>query len=131
MPVKLSTTLDKIDKIENNQNRFLVKQYHEFTDSKEASERHHNNNLKVILSYVNYLGKEAYLSKIKTCDSILSFLETKKKTKDEDPDEDPDEKWISTWNHYFNRIKHFFRWTYNCDFSLLSLETNLSENKRQ
>lgn len=93
MPVKLSTTLAKIDKVENTQNRFLVKQYHKFMDSTGASERHQNNNLKVILSYVNYLGKEILLSSIKTCDSILSFLETKKKTKDEDPDG----KWISTW----------------------------------
>jgi hypothetical protein len=53
MPVKLSTTLNKIDKIENIQNRFLVKQYNKFMDSTGASERHQNNNLKVILSYVN------------------------------------------------------------------------------
>lgn len=37
MPVKLSTTLEKIDRIENNQNRFLVKQYHKFMDSTSAS----------------------------------------------------------------------------------------------
>ena len=56
-------------------------------DSTEASERRQNNNLKVILSYVNYLGKEAYLSKIKPVNQILSFLETKKKSKEEDPDQ--------------------------------------------
>ena len=39
MPVKLSTTLDKIDKIENIQNRFLVKQYHKFMESIGASEK--------------------------------------------------------------------------------------------
>ena len=50
-------------------------------DSTGASERHQNNNLKVILSYVNYLGKDTFLSSITTCNSILSFLETKKKTK--------------------------------------------------
>jgi reverse gyrase len=60
-PSKLSQTLEKIDKIENNQNRLLVKQYHEFTDSTEASERHQNNNRKVIISNINYLGKDAYL----------------------------------------------------------------------
>jgi hypothetical protein len=118
MPVKLSTTLEKIDKIENSQNRFLVQQYHKFMDSTGASERHKNNNLKVILSFVNYLGRDPYLSNIKNCESILSFLETKKKSKDEDPDQ----RWISTWNHYFHRIKHFFRWYYNCGFKLL--ETN-------
>ena len=57
---------------------------------------------------------------------MLSFLETKKKTKDADPDG----KWISTWNHYFHRIKHFFRWYYNCGFNLL-LESNLNETKIQ
>ena len=64
MPVKLSTTVDKIDKIENVQNRFLVKQYHKFMDSTGASERHQNNNLKVIHYYVNYLGKDIFLSSI-------------------------------------------------------------------
>ena len=52
MPVKLSTTLEKLDKIENAENRFLVKQYHKFMDSSGASERHQNNNLKVILAHL-------------------------------------------------------------------------------
>ena len=47
--------------MENNQNRLLVKQYHELMDSTEASERHQNNNRKVILSNINQLGKDAYL----------------------------------------------------------------------
>ncbi|HET7643109.1 MAG TPA: hypothetical protein VFK40_06350 [Nitrososphaeraceae archaeon] len=123
MPVKLSTTINKIDKIENVQNRFLIKHYHKFMDSSGASERHQNNNLKVILSYTNYLGKDIFLASIKTTDSILSFLQTKKKTKEEDPDG----KWISTWNHYFHRIKHFFRWYYNCGYNLL--DGKLSETK--
>ena len=55
-------------------------------DPTGASERHQNNNLKVIHHYVNYLGKDISLSSIKSCDSILSFLETKKKAKDEDLD---------------------------------------------
>ncbi len=42
MPVKLSSTLNKIDNIENVQNRFLVKQYHKFMDSTGASERQLN-----------------------------------------------------------------------------------------
>ena len=72
------------------------------------------------------LGKDIFLSSITSYDSILSFLETKKKGKDEDPDG----KWISTWNHYFHRIKHFFKWYYNCGFKLL-LETKLNETKKQ
>jgi integrase len=69
------------------------------------------------------LDKDISLSRIKTYDSILFFLETKKKAKDEDPDG----KWISTWNHYFHRIKHFFRWYSNCGSKLL--ETKLNEPK--
>ena len=45
MPVILSTTVEKIDKIENAQNRFLVKQYHKFMDSTSASERHQTNKI--------------------------------------------------------------------------------------
>jgi hypothetical protein len=37
MPVKLSTTLEKIDKIENIQNQLLIKQYHKFMVSTGAS----------------------------------------------------------------------------------------------
>ncbi|MGI8834337.1 MAG: hypothetical protein ACR2IS_17095, partial [Nitrososphaeraceae archaeon] len=39
-----------------------------------------------------------------------SFLNTKVK----DPGQDPERGWITTWNHYLNRIKLFFRWLYNC-----------------
>jgi len=42
-------------------------------DSNGASERHQNNNLKVILSYVNYISKDTFLSTIKTCDSESYF----------------------------------------------------------
>lgn len=28
-------------------------------------------------------------------------------------EQDPDKKWITTWNHYLNRIKLFVRWFYN------------------
>ena len=54
------------------------------------------------------------------------FLKQRKKAKDEDPDG----KWISTWIHYFHRIKHFFRWYYNCGFNLL-LQTNVKETQIQ
>jgi mannosyltransferase OCH1-like enzyme len=53
--------------------------------SSGASERHQNNNVKVLHHYVNYLVKDIFFTFIKSCDSIISFLETKKKSKDEDP----------------------------------------------
>ena len=39
----------------------------------------------------------------------MKFLQRKIK----DKDLDPEQKWITTYNDYLHRIKHFFRWTYN------------------
>ena len=61
MPIKLSTTLAKIDLIENIENRQLVKQYNKYMNSIDASERHQNNNLKVIISYVNFLDNYLFV----------------------------------------------------------------------
>jgi integrase/recombinase XerD len=39
----------------------------------------------------------------------MAFLDTKIKN----IQQDPDKRWITTWNHYLHRIKHFIRWLYN------------------
>jgi hypothetical protein len=62
--------------------------------SNGSSERHHNNNLKAILSYANHLGLTVILSSINTSQEVLSFLYTKIKTKEEDPDQ----KWVTAWS---------------------------------
>jgi hypothetical protein len=59
MPVNLSTTVKKIDWISNKENQLLVRNYHEFMKSCEVSERHINNNLKVMLSFANYLDSDS------------------------------------------------------------------------
>ncbi|MGD1837960.1 MAG: hypothetical protein ACPKPY_07875, partial [Nitrososphaeraceae archaeon] len=122
MPTKLSTTVAKIDLIENKKNRKLIKNYHEFMKSTDASERHQNNNLKTMIYFANYIGSSINLSEISDNKLILLFLDTKKKTKELDPDQ----RWISTWNHYFHRIKHFFRWYHNCESKI---EKNKSSNE--
>ena len=75
-----------------------------------ASERHQNNNLKSIISYSQFLDKDQRsLKDVDTKEDILSFLQTKIKSKEEDSDQ----KWITTYNDYLHRIKHFYRWLYN------------------
>ena len=111
MPIKLSRTVNRIDSLQNEENRLLIKRYHDFLKSIESSERHQNNNLKTILYFAIYIAPTINLNEISDEELILSFLDSKKKTKEEDPDE----KWKSTWNHYFHRIKHFFRWYHNCE----------------
>ncbi len=40
---------------------------------------------------------------------VTSFLNSKVK----DISTDPDKRWITTWNHFLNRMKLFFRWLHN------------------
>lgn len=114
MPSKLSTTIKKIDAVPNRNNAKLIFEFHKFMKSNGSSERHQNNNLKAIISYAIYLGPDSHLSNINTSEEIVSFLNTKIKTKEEDHDQ----KWITTWNDYLHRIKHFLRWLHNNTFVL-------------
>ena len=109
MPTKLSTTIRKIELVQNPLNARLIFEFHKFMMSNGSSERHQNNNLKAIISYANYLGADVTLPSIYTSQAVVSFLDTKIKTKEEDPDQ----KWVTTWNDYLHRIKHFHRWLHN------------------
>jgi integrase/recombinase XerD len=108
MPPKLSTTVNHIESLSNTENAVILFKFHEFMKNHDASERHQNNNLKAIVSYSKFLGDES-LKEINAKEDILSFLQTKIKSKEDDPDK----KWITTYNDYLHRIKHFFRWLYN------------------
>jgi hypothetical protein len=108
VPAKLSTTVGKIKLLSNKDNANLIFKFHEFMKYNGVSERHQNNNLKAIVSYSNFLGNRSFKD-IDKKEDVLSYLQTKIKTKDTDPDQ----KWITTYNDYLHRIKHFFRWLHN------------------
>jgi hypothetical protein len=74
-----------------------------------ASERHQNNNLKVVIAFAKFLGKDFSFYNIQTKEQIIAFLDTKVKNSEIDPGK----RWITTWNHNLHRIKHFLRWLYN------------------
>jgi hypothetical protein len=57
LPAKLSTTVNKISLLPNENNTKLLQKFHEFMKENSASERHQNNNLKAILSFSNYVGR--------------------------------------------------------------------------
>jgi hypothetical protein len=63
--------------------------------SNGASERHQNNNLKVMIAYAKFLGTDVSFYNIQKKEQIIAFLDTKTK----DTEQDPDKKWITTWNH--------------------------------
>lgn len=108
MPTKLSTTVNKIRLLSNPDNAKIIFKFYEFMKENGASERHQNNNLKAIISYSNFLDTRA-LKEIDKKEDILSYLQTKIKNKEDDPEL----KWITTYNDYLHRIKHFFRWLHN------------------
>ncbi len=91
---------------------------------KDLSKNHRINNLKVIISFANYLGPEVNFHKLEKKERILEFLDVKRI----DIDLDAEKKRITTWNYYLNRIKLFFRWLYNRNL-IQSSELNMSDWK--
>jgi integrase/recombinase XerD len=85
---------------------------------KGSSENHQMNNLRVIIDFAKYLGHNTFLD-INKREEIISYLNGKAK----DPRLDPDKRWITTWNHYLNRIKLFYRWIYNYQLRSQQLAT--------
>ena len=77
--------------------------------SNGSSEHHQNNNLKVVIAFSNFIGKDNSFHDINKKDQVLEFLNTKVKSYDEDPDK----RWITTWNDYLNRLRLFYRWLCN------------------
>jgi len=96
MPAKLTTTINNIQTVPNLIN----------SASTDSSLHHKNNNLKVIIAFANFLGSDVTFHEVKKKEQFLAFLNTKVK----DSDSDPEKRWITTWNHYLNRIRFFFRW---------------------
>jgi hypothetical protein len=76
--------------------------------SSGAGDKHINNNLKTVLSFVNFSNHVLSFEDIKRKE-VVQFLESKIKS----IERDPDRKWITTWNVYLNHLKYFFRWFYN------------------
>lgn len=109
MPLKLTTTVNKIKSIPNCVNSVIINDFYQYMRSNGCSEHHQNNNLKVAIAFAKFLGADITFYDINKREQIIAFLDTKIKTSDQDPDK----KWITTWNHYLHRIKLFFRWLYN------------------
>jgi hypothetical protein len=109
VPAKLATTINKIQTVPNTVNAKIIDQFNHHMKEIGASENHQNNCLKVIMAFANFLGPDITFYDIKKKEQITAFLDTKIKSHEEDPDK----KWITTWNHYLDRIKLFFRWLNN------------------
>ncbi len=108
MPIKLSTLLNKVEKLDLKDNSETIEKFYLFMKNNDSSERHIVNNLKVMLNFENFFKPSKNLKQVKRQD-IDSFLDSKIKS----TDIDPEKKWITTWNHYLNHLKFFYRWLFN------------------
>ena len=86
MPLKLSTTIEKIQNITNSKNIEIVNEFLEYMRINGSSELHQNNNLKVVIAFGNFIGKDILFYDINKKEQILDFLNTKVKNINEDPD---------------------------------------------
>lgn len=113
MSIKISTLINMIDSFASKENATIIMAFYNYMQERGSSENHMVNNLRVVMDYTRYLGNIS-LHDVNKRGQILSFLNTKSK----DISIDPDKKWVTTWNHYLNRIKLFYRWLFNVyDFS--------------
>jgi integrase/recombinase XerD len=106
MPAKLTTTINKIHTVPNPTNAEIIDQFYHYLKGSDVSENHQNNYLKVVIALAKFLGTDITFYDIKNKEQITAFLDTKVKSREEDPDK----KWTTTWNHYLNRVRLFFRW---------------------
>jgi hypothetical protein len=58
MPFKLSTTIGKIQNIPNIKNIEIVNEFLEYMRNNGSSQHHQNNNLKVLITFGNFIGKD-------------------------------------------------------------------------
>ena len=109
MPQKLETVLKHVEEIDNDVNRQLIKDYHRYLISRDTSTNYQKDNVKLIYMFAKFIGESKTLYDIKDSETIVAFLDTRRKNKEEDPEQ----KWITTWNDYLWRLKMFYRWLYN------------------
>ena len=96
MVAKLSTTINKIEKVPNSSNSKIINDFLIYMKNNGSSERHQNNNLNVMIEFAIFLGPNTIFYDINNKEQILSFLDTKIK----DSVKDPEKRWITSWNHY-------------------------------
>jgi integrase/recombinase XerD len=108
MPQKLETVLAKIDDLSNIVNKDLILEYYRYLVSRDTSINYQKDNIRLLLLFAKFLEIKTF-HEVKECETIVIFLDTRRKSKEEDPEQ----KWITTWNDYLWRLKMFYRWLYN------------------
>lgn len=96
MPQKLETVLKHVEESSNDVNRQLIYEYHKYLVSRDTSTIYQKDNVKLIYIFAKFLGDSKTFIVVKDSETIVAFLDIKRKNKEEDPEQ----KWITTWNDY-------------------------------
>jgi nucleoid-associated protein YejK len=63
MPFTLETITKKVELVSNAANRQLIKDFCDYMTDRDLSKNHRINNLKVVISYAEYLGLKVQFNK--------------------------------------------------------------------
>jgi hypothetical protein len=77
MPVKLSTTINKIKSLSNSVNSKLISELCEYMKKNGLSESHINNTLKTNMLFSESLGADVSFYDVKSKEQIINFLDSK------------------------------------------------------
>ena len=80
------TTIGKIQNIPNTKNIEIINEFLEYMRINGSFEHHQNNNLKVVIAFGNFIGKDNSFYDINKKEQNLEFLNIKVKSYDEEPD---------------------------------------------
>ena len=87
MPQKLETVLKHVEEIKNDVNRRLIKDYHSYLIARDTSTNYQKDNVKLIHMFTKVIGESKTLYDVNDSETIISFLDIKRKSKEEDPEQ--------------------------------------------
>ncbi|HEX2407854.1 MAG TPA: hypothetical protein VHJ38_11690 [Nitrososphaeraceae archaeon] len=105
MPQTLETVLTKVGDISNNVYKELIQDYHRYLISRDTSINYQKDNIKLIHMFVKFIGESSPLYEVKNKETIVAFLDSKRKSNEEDAEQ----KWITTWERLSLAIKNVFQ----------------------
>ena len=108
MPQKLETVLKHVEEISNEVNRQLIKDYHRYLISRDTGRNYQKDNVKLIYMFAKFIGEFKILYDIKDSETIVAFLDTRRKNEERNPEQKSILHQTISW-----RLKMFYRWLYN------------------
>ena len=87
MPQKLETVLKHVEEINNEVNRQLIYDYYKYLVSRDTSVNYQKDNVKLVYMFAKFLGEFNTFNDMKNSETIVAFLDVKRKSKEDDPEQ--------------------------------------------